>query len=83
MEMRARLRVHGQPICACADIGLQITIGMLDHQVNVERQIGRLASTRGDNGTDGDVRHEMAVHDIDMNPVGSPRFDRLDFVRQA
>ena len=34
---------------------------------------GRMAATTF--GPDGDVRHEMAVHHVDMNPVGAGGID--------
>src|SRR5689334_14971726 len=33
-------------------------------------------------GSDGDVGHEMTVHDIDMDPVGARRLDSLYFRAQ-
>ena len=52
-----------------------IGIARRDHQMHVEDLFGvrpeRLHHVRAD----GDVGHEMPVHDIDMDPVGAGRID--------
>jgi hypothetical protein len=45
-------------------------IGVLDHEMDVERQIGELANNRDDSRAEGNVIDEMSVHDVAMNPIG-------------
>ena len=60
----------------------QIRIDRRDHQVDVERQFGVLAQGSQDGRAEAHVRNEMAVHDVQMQPIGAGRFDRGDFLPQ-
>jgi hypothetical protein len=42
-------------------------IGILDHQVAVERQLGRLAERSNDWRSDSQIRNEMSIHDVDVD----------------
>jgi hypothetical protein len=54
-----------------------------DHQVDVER-LGRMRAERFDHRrADRDVGDEMAVHHVDVDPVGPGRVDRADLLAQA
>ena len=46
------------------------TVGVLDHQVHVDRQVGDLADALDDGLAKGEVRHEVVVHHVDMHEVG-------------
>jgi hypothetical protein len=51
--------------------------------MHFERQL-RHALQRGDDGRpDRDVRHEMAVHDVDVQQIRAAGFHARHFVRQA
>ena len=39
------------------------------HQVHIEKQLGQRAQRLHHGRTEGDVRHEMAVHDVEMQPI--------------
>ena len=41
-------------------------IGMLDHEMDIERQSRELANNRDDSRAEGNVIDEMPVHDIDV-----------------
>ena len=75
VQVRAALGVDGQDVGAGLAEGLQVGIDRRDHQVDVERQVRvrpqRLHHVRAD----GDVGHEMAVHHVDMHPVGAGGLD--------
>ena len=49
-------------------------------EMHIEGNRGHFAHPFDDHRTDGDVGHEVAVHNIDMKPVGAGRFDCLDLV---
>ena len=78
VQVRHRLDVHGNHVGAGGDELVDIPIRLFDHQVHVERP-GRDALDRADDRrANGDVRHEVAVHHVDMDQVGAAPFDRGD-----
>jgi hypothetical protein len=56
---RARLGVPGRP-----------AVRILDHQVAVDRCAGVLEQRLDDRQPEREVRHEVVVHDVDVQPVG-------------
>ena len=63
--------MHRNPIDACFRKCGDELVGLLDHQVTIERDPGDLAK-RGDHGrADRKIRNEMAVHDVDVENGGS------------
>ena len=58
-------------------------LGLLDHQVHVERQARRLAEGPDDRRPDRQVRHEVAVHDVHVDEVRSACLRHRQGVRQA
>ena len=77
VEMRARLGVDGDDVGAGLGEGLEIGIGGPDHQVDVHHRLHMRAQRCDHIGADGDVGHEMAIHHVNMNPVGAMCLDRL------
>ena len=78
VEMRPGLGVDGQAIGAGGgEIG-EIGIDRRDHQMHVEG-LGRDMPDRLHHlRTEGNIRHEMAVHDIDVDDVAASRHDVAD-----
>ena len=62
---------------------LDVAIGLLDHQVHVERHLRDLADRPDDRRPHREVRDEVAVHDVDVNQVGAAAFGRRDLGSQA
>jgi hypothetical protein len=61
----------GARIGECVDVA----VGLLDHEMDVQRY-GRHALQRADDGNpDGDIRDEVPVHDVNVNQVGASPFD--------
>ncbi len=58
-------------------------IGMLDHQMNIERKFRLLADKIDDRRAERNVVNEMAVHDVAMDPIRAGFLDPCDFVGQA
>ena len=56
--------------------GFEIGIARRDHQVDVERLLAVGPQRLHHVGSDRDVGHEMAVHHVDVDPVGAGRVDR-------
>src|SRR6202012_5725396 len=51
-------------------------VGIFDHQMAIERNVWQSFSHRGPNRrTNRDVRHEVSVHDVDVQH-GAAAFDR-------
>ena len=83
---RCRLRpdfdVHGDHVGAGLGERLQIGVARRDHQMDVEDLVGMRPQRLHDVGADGDIGHKVAVHDIDMDPVGPGHIDRADLFTQ-
>ena len=57
--------------------------GSLDHQVGVERQLGPRPEVLDRLGAERQVRDEVGVHDVEVDPVGAGRLDAPDGVGQV
>src|SRR5439155_22908443 len=55
-------------------------ISMLDHEVDIERKTCQAANNPHHSRSEGDVVHEMSIHDIAMDPICACGFDAMDFV---
>jgi hypothetical protein len=81
--MCAGFRVDGDDVGARVGKRLNIFLRLDDHEMNVDDFFRR--------GTDGlhheranrDVRHETAVHDVYVDPIGASSINRLDFSLKA
>ena len=80
--MRAGFDMHGDDVGAGLGERLEIGIARRDHQMDVERLFGVRAQRLHHVRPDGDVGHEMAVHHVDMDPVGAGGVDRAHFLAQ-
>ncbi len=74
LGVRQHFDVHRQHVCAGLDETRGISIGIGNHQVNVERQLRHPFDSLHHGLADADVRHEVAVHHVDMDQVGSTAF---------
>ena len=71
MQVREHLDMHGHHVRARVDERLDVAIGVRDHQVDIERQLGRLAQRLHDRHANRDVGNEVAVHHVDVHLVGA------------
>ena len=78
--MQAGFDVDGEEVGPGADEGLDVALGFDDHQVDIERQPRALPDGLDDGRSDGDVRHEAAVHDVHVKLVGAACLDARDRV---
>ena len=83
MKMRTGLGMDGDHIRARVGERLNVFLGLNDHQMNVDHAFGGGSDSFHHEGPDGDVRHESAVHNIDVDPVGPGLFDSFDFRGKA
>ena len=82
MQVRARLGVDGDQVGAGARERLEVRLVGLDHQVHVER-LGRERPERPHHlRAEAQIGHEVAVHDIEMDPVGAGGVDRAHLLAQ-
>ena len=82
MEVRAGFDLNGQNIRPRLREILDVPVGVLDHKMNVQGKLRDLAHRLDHKRPDRDIGHEPAVHDIDVDPVRTGVFDRLDLVTQ-
>jgi adhesin HecA-like repeat protein len=74
--------MHRDVARACLDEVVDVGFGVLDHQVAVEQAL-RLRADRLDNQRPKrDIRDEMAVHDIGLQPVCPCRLCRANLIAQ-
>jgi hypothetical protein len=75
VERAARVR-HGldvdrEVIGARIGISRDPVLRALDHEMDVERQVGALPQVRDHFRSEGEVRNEVSVHNVDVDPVGA------------
>ena len=66
--MRTGLSVNGDHVTTRLGEGFKIGIGRGNHQMAIKHRIAVLAQRLNDSRAIGNIRHEMAVHHIEMNP---------------
>ncbi len=81
--MRAGFGMDGHPVASGLGKGLEIGIGRRNHQVAVEGLVGGAAQRADDVGPEGDIGDEVAVHHVEMDPVGTGCRDIPHLVSQA
>ena len=70
--------IVGSRLGELSDKGIRIR----NHQVHVKRQGGHFSHGFDNQRADGHVRHEMSIHDIDVQPVGACLFRARHFLRK-
>ena len=83
VRVRPGLEMRGQHIRAGLGIGVDIGIDRGDHQVHVHHGLDVRADRLAERRAEGEVRHEMPVHHVDMDPVRALRLDRLDLLPEV
>ncbi len=75
-------RVHGDDVGASLRKGREIGIGRRDHQMTIEDLRRRPADCLHHRRPERDVRHEMSIHHIEMDPVGPGGIDRAHLLAE-
>ena len=83
VEMRAGLGMHGDDVGARFGERREVGIGRRDHQMAVEDLRRRAADRLDDRRPEGDVRHEMPIHHVEMDPVGARGVDGAHLFAEA
>ena len=82
MQVRARLGVHDQPLAAGLDVLGGHHVGRQHHQVGLERQRRVPPGRRDDRRAEGQVGHELPIHDVPLDAIDASRLQRGDLVAQ-
>jgi hypothetical protein len=69
VQVLAGLGVHDQQAAARLDHGVEDPGRLVHHEVGLERDVHERAGGGDDVGTEGEVRHEVAVHDVPLDAV--------------
>ena len=72
--MSCGLGMNGNIVGTASGEIVHITIGLLDHQMDIEGKVRCFANAFDHRNSDGYIRHEMTIHHIDMNPIGTAFF---------
>ena len=83
VQMRAGFRMHQDMVGPGISERRDERINRLDHQVHVERQSAVGTQALQDRWPEADVRDEVAVHDIEVQPIGSGALDRRNFLAET
>ncbi len=75
---RLRFDVDRDRIRARFEEARHVMIGMLDHEMDIERKLRVFADGRDDSRPERNVIDEMAVHDVEMQPVRAGFFGAMD-----
>ena len=82
MEVRPGLGMDGDDVGAGLGEGVEERVDRRDHQMDVERLGGVRAERLHHRRADREVGHEMAVHHVDVDPVGAGLVDRAHFLAE-
>ena len=74
--------MDGQDIRPGGDEVLDVLVRVGDHQMYVERQARHFAQRLDDRRADRDIRHEMPVHDVDMDIIRAGGLGLGDIARK-
>ncbi len=82
MQMRQDLDVDRHHRRARVGKRVDVLIGIRDHQVHVDRDLRDALDRLHDRRTHGDVRHEVAVHHVDVNEIGATALSGINCVAE-
>ncbi len=83
MDRRTGFSLDEQMIGPRLGEGGKIALWLDDHQMHVERLRRRATDGLENDRANRQVRHEAAVHHIDVNPVGAGSLNRANFFAQS
>ena len=82
MEVRAGIGMDGDDVGAGFGEGIEKAIDRRNHEVDVERLLGVRAQRFDHRRADGEIGDEMAVHHVDVQPVGAGFVHRADLLAE-
>jgi hypothetical protein len=75
--------MDGEGISPCLDERAEIFLWIFDHQMSVEREPRDFPNGLHHRHTDGKIGHEMPVHHVEMDRVGSRRLNLTDLIPET
>ena len=81
--MFAGFRVNGNNVGPHRNKPVDHGFGIVNHQMHVKRQIGIWADLPDNARPEGQIRHVMPVHHINMNHVGAGFVKRQNFAAEV
>ena len=71
VEVLDGFNVHREMVATCVNVVLEAGFGVFNHQVGIENGVGteRFSQASNHRRTEGEVGHEIAVHDVEMKPI--------------
>ncbi len=76
------LHVDQQGVGPGVGEGVEVAVGLGDHQVDLQGQARDGPQRLHDHGAHADVRHEVAVHDVHVDAVGAGGLGLADLLAQ-
>jgi len=83
VEVIGRFGVDGNTVRAGFGKAFDVAAGRVDHEVNVEKFCRVFSDLLDDELPEGDVGHEVAVHHVEVKPVGFGGVDKVDGLIEA
>ena len=79
MQMCACFSVNDEALTTCFDIALRHDIRCVHHEVCFKRLRGVRTNCCNHVRSESEVRHELTIHDIELNDVNASLIKRMDF----
>src|SRR6266849_936844 len=83
VQVRTNFLVHDDNVCSGHREMLYVLFRVGNHQMGFERETGTAAHSFDNHGSHSDIGHEVPVHDIDLNTLGSCRLCLAHLFSQA
>ena len=83
VQRTGRLHLYLDQRCSCLCERLEEQLGSQDHQVGFDRERCRFANRLDDKRTEREVGHEVAVHDVNLDPVGARGLGLFDLLGET
>lgn len=83
VEMGAGFLMNRDVLDASSGQAVDVGFRMFYHEMGIEGQLGAAAQSLDDGDAKGQVRHEMAVHQVEMDTICPLPFDILNVFSQA
>ena len=80
--MDSRFRMEGDHRCTRLGKIIEVDFRMLCHEMHIEGKCRMLSECFDDGASESQIRHEMTVHDVQMDKIGAGLFDILQFGRK-
>ncbi len=82
-DLAVEFDMNGHAVGAGLGKGFEEDVGAGAHQMDVKGQAAQRAKGLDDGGAEGNVGHKMAVHDVEVKPVGAGAVDAGGFGAEA